>query len=79
MCLGNSNHPILFDNLERPLDLDSTDSSLWSDKCNYYEIKNLHALNPNNNNIIILQLNIRSLLNKQTDLNRLLLEFNGYH
>ena len=72
MCLGNSNHPTLFDNLARSLDLDSIDSSLWSDKCDYYEIKDLHALNPNNNNIIILQLNIRSLLNKQPELNLLL-------
>ena len=31
MCLGNSNHPTLFDNLERPLDLNTIDSSLWND------------------------------------------------
>ena len=72
MCLGNSSHPTLFDNLERPLDLHTIDSSLWNDKCDYYEINEIHTLNPNNNNIIILQLNIRSLLNKQMELNLLL-------
>ena len=72
MCLGNSNQQILFDNLERPLDFDSIDSSLWSDKCDYYKINEIYALNPNNKNIVVLQLNIRSLLNKQLELNLLL-------
>ena len=54
------------------LDLDTIDTSLWNDKCDYYEINKIRTLNPNNNNIIILQLNIRSLLNKQLELNLLL-------
>ena len=72
MCLGNSNQHILFDNLERPLDFDSIDSTLWSDKCDYYEINDIPALNSKNKNLIVLQLNIRSLLNKQIELNLLL-------
>ena len=72
MCLGNSNQHILFDNLERPLDFDSIDSTLWSDKCDYYEINDMPALNSKNKNLIVLQLNIRSLLNKQIELNLLL-------
>ena len=72
MCLGNFNHSTLFDNLERPLDLSTTDSSLWNDKCGYYKINEIHNLNPSNNNLTILQLNIRSLLNKQMKLNLLL-------
>ena len=58
MCLGNSNQHVLFDNLERPLDFDSIDSSLWSDKCDYYEINEIPALNSNNKNIIVLQLKL---------------------
>ena len=72
MCLGNSNQQILFDNLERPLDFDSIDSTLWSDKCDYYEINDIPALNSKNKNLIVLQLNIRSLLNKQIELNLLI-------
>ena len=72
MSLGNFNHLTLFDNIERPLDLSTTDCSLWNDKCDYYEINEICNLNPSNNNLTILQLNIRSLLNKQTELNLLL-------
>ena len=75
MCLGNSNHLTLFDNLERPLDLSTTDSSLWNGKCDYFEINEIRNLNPNNN-LTILQLNIRSLLSKQMELNLLLNKLN---
>lgn len=35
MCFSKQEIPTLFDNLERPLDLSSTDCSLWNDKCDY--------------------------------------------
>ena len=40
--------PILFDNLERPLDLKTTDTSLWNDKCDFYELNEIQNLNPDN-------------------------------
>ena len=69
---SKSDTPILFDNLDRPLDFGPTDSSLWDDKCDYYEINDVHNLNPNNKNLTILQLNIRGLLGKQSDLSLML-------
>ena len=72
MCFNKITAPILYDNLERPLDFTTVDRSLWDDKCDYYEPKDLNNLNPNNMNLTILQLNIRSLLSKQSDLNTLL-------
>ena len=72
MCFSKSATPILFDNLERPLDFSTIDRSLWDDKCDYYKIKDLNNLNPNNKNLTILQLNVRSLLSKQSDLTILL-------
>ena len=56
----------------RPLDLANTDYTLWNDKCDYHEIEKIHNLNSKDNNLIVLQLNIRSLLGKQNDLNMLL-------
>ena len=72
MCFSKQEIPTLFDNLERPLDLSSTDHSLWNDKCDYYEVNEIQNLNPNNKILTILQLNIRSLLRKQTKINILL-------
>ena len=72
MCFNKVTAPTLYDNLERPLDLTTLDKSLWDDKCDYCEPKELYNLNPKNNNLTILQLNIRSLLSKQSDLNILL-------
>ena len=58
MCFSKQEIPTVFDNLERPLDLSSTDHSLWNDKCDYYEVNEILNLNPNNKNLTILQLNI---------------------
>ena len=69
MCFSKQEITSLFDNLQRPLDLSSTDHSLWNDKCNYYEVNEIQNLDPNNKNLTILQLNIRSLLGKQAEIN----------
>lgn len=60
--------PILYDNLGRPLDLENTDQTLWNDKCNYQDIETLNPLNGKDENLTLLQLNIRSLLGKQDDI-----------
>ena len=62
------------DSLDRPLDLYNVSESLWSDKCDYLNIKTCKNLNPNSMNFIVLQLNIRSLLSHQADLKNLLHE-----
>ena len=72
MCFNKTNLPTLFDNLGRPLDLTNLDQTLWNDKCSYIHLKEANNFNNNNRNTIILQLNIRSLIGKQGDLNRLL-------
>ena len=60
------------DVLNRPIITENLDSSLWNDKCDYIEIDECKELNPNNYNLIVVQLNIRSLLSKQVELKRLL-------
>ena len=72
MCFNKVTAPTLYDNLARPLDLNTLDKSLWDNKCDYFEPKVVTQLNPKNNNLTILQLNIRSLLSKQTELTSLL-------
>ena len=72
MCFSKTVPPTLFDNLGRPLDLTNLDQMLWNDKCDYQEINEINNLNTKNKNLLILQLNIRSLLGKQNELNRLL-------
>ena len=72
MCFSKTVLPTLFDNLGRPLDLPNLDHTLWSDKCDYIGLNKVNNFNKNNKNIIILQLNIRSLLGKQSNLNMLL-------
>ena len=71
MCVHNVQHK-LFDNLQRPLELNSLDRNLWNDKCDYADLNECLNLNPNNHNLIVLQLNIRSILTHQDDLKRLL-------
>ena len=71
MCFTKINNQ-LFDSLDRPLELNRTDESLWSDKCDYLDPNNCNDLNPENYNLIIMQLNIRSLLANQTELRELL-------
>ena len=46
--------------------------SLWNDKCDYVSPDSCTNLNPNNHNLIVLQLNIRELISHKTDLHQLL-------
>ena len=39
MCFNKVAAPTLYDNLARPLDLNTLDKSLWDDKCDYFEPK----------------------------------------
>ena len=71
MCFTKTNKQIL-DSLDRPLDLGNNDEPLWSDKCDYLDPSNCTDLNPENYNLVVMQLNIRSLLAHQTELKELL-------
>ena len=71
MCI-TTNKDEQKDKLNRPLDLDELDESLWNDKCDYLDLETCINLNPNNYNLLILQLNIRSLLEHQLELNQLI-------
>ena len=62
----------LEDSLHRSRDLRELDNALWNDKCDYMNIENCTDLNPNNYNLIVLQLNICSLLSHQHELNQLI-------
>ena len=62
------------DELNWPQNLDKLDSTLWNDKCDYIEMEGCSNLNPNNYNLLVLQLNIRSLLAHQQELRQLLCE-----
>ena len=77
MCLSKSKLPTLFNNLGRPLDIPNIDQTLWNDKCDYIELQDAYNYNKGNKNLSILQLNIRSILGKQNDLNRLLSRLNN--
>ena len=70
MCISNEHKES--DVLHRPIIAENLDFSLWNDKCDYIEIEECMDLNPNNYNLTVIQLNIRSLLPKQTELNQLL-------
>ena len=61
------------DVLNRPLDFTEVDETLWNDKCDYLDLDSCSNLNPNNYNLIALQLNIRSLLAHQHELKQLIL------
>ena len=56
------------DMLLRSHNLEDLDSTLWNDKCDYIELDNCANLNPINYNLIIMQLNIRSLVAHQMEL-----------
>ena len=60
------------DLLLRSQDFDELDGSLWNDKCDYIELEKCSNLNPNNYNLIVMQLNVRSLLAHQHELCQLL-------
>ena len=57
-----------FDSLLRSQDYDELDGSLWNDKCNYIYLEKCGNHNPNNYNLIVMQLNVRSLLAHQQEL-----------
>ena len=63
---------IQIDKLGCPIKIENLSESLWNDKCDYLNIKECTNLNPNNYNMNILQLNIRSLLPHQHELKVLL-------
>ena len=64
MCLSKSDVK-LYDNLMWPLELTTTDRSMWNDKCDYYDdVDKCKNLNPENYNLVVLQHNIRSLLDR---------------
>ena len=63
---------IQLERLGCPTEIENLSESLWNDKCNYLNIKECTNLNPNNYNMNILQLNIRSLLAHQHKLKVLL-------
>ena len=71
MCF-NKPEETLFDSLSRPIELSKIDESLWSDKCDYYDPNKCTNLNPEQYNLIIMQLNIRSILAHQFELTQLL-------
>ena len=71
MCFSRTDG-LLFDSLSRPIELSKNDESLWSDKCDYYDPDKCSNLNPDQFNLIIMQLNIRSILAHQTKLAQLL-------
>ena len=53
------------DELKRPLNFDSIDENLWNDKCDYIDPQTVKNLNPSGLNLVVLQLNIRSILSLQ--------------
>ena len=60
------------DLLNRSPKYSELDASLLNDKCDYTEVESCLNLNPNNYNLLTLQLNVRSLLAHQHELNKLL-------
>ena len=70
MCFSQSDNQ-LFDNLKRPIQ-HAAKSKLWNDKCDYIDLTKTKNLNPLNHNLIVLQINIRGMLTKISELNALL-------
>ena len=71
MC-KSENGDTITDVLENTIITDNLDTILWSDKCDYIDIDDCVNLNLNCYNLIVLQLNVRSLFLNQTALNQLL-------
>ena len=67
MCFSKNDITLCYD-LPRPLELNNIDTSLWSDKCDYVDPSNCANLNPDNYNLVVLQLNVRSLPSHQSEL-----------
>ena len=49
-----------------------TDCSLWNDKCDDYELGKVTNFNPEGYNLVVLQLNIRSMLINLSELQQLI-------
>ena len=60
------------DPLNRSHNLDELDETLWNDKCDFIDMEMCNNPNPNNYNLLVLQLNIRSVLAHQHELKQLL-------
>ena len=60
------------DELKQPPNFDSIDKSLWNNKCDYIDPQKAKNFNPSGLNLVVLQLNIRSILSHVTKLKRLL-------
>ena len=60
------------DALNRSHNLSEMDESLWNDKRDYVDMEMCHNLNPNNYNLLALQLNIRNVFTHQHKLKQLL-------
>ena len=71
MCC-ETEHLTTKDQLERSVDHNELDSSLWNDKCDYIKLDHCNNLNPNNYNLITMQINICSILAHQQELGQLL-------
>ena len=79
MCFTKTNKQIL-DSLDRPLDLGNNDEPLWSDKCDYLDPSNCTDLNPENYNLVVMQLNITPNRTKRTSPDNVKQEFySGCH
>ena len=48
------------------------DRNLWNDKCDYYELSKVTNFNPDGYNLVVLQLNIRSMLTNLSELQQLI-------
>ena len=73
--MGNDscvNGNIAWDRLQRPLNLDELNLTLWSDKCDYFYPSDCANLNPQNYNFIVLQHNKCSLPCNLADTKQLL-------
>ena len=71
MCIQMDNQK-LYDDWMQPLEWENEDKTMWNDKCDYYNVDKCSNLNPENLNLVILQLNIHSILAHQTELKALL-------
>ena len=70
--MGKTSRILNTDVLQRPQNQSELDESLWIDNCNYMELETYLNLNPSNYNLLVLQLNIRSILAHQHELKQLL-------
>ena len=78
MCKTEKNKQML-DELSRSMLYDELDNTLWNDKCDYADIEGTINLNPNNYNLAVLQLNIRSILAHQQELKQLLVNLANHN